>query len=178
MYGALHVNPRDDIADPYALMRAEALPSEPVVFEYSCGGKPRDIIGTGHAVLELFSDRAIGILRNEGFTGWTTYPVEVYGKKDERVEGYHGFAVTGRCGPIDNSLSRQIVVPPPVPEGQPVPGWQGLYFDSETWDGSDVFTQPSGGWIFVVECVKKALNRAKIKNLYFERLSEVVRTIL
>ena len=177
MYGALHVRPRDDIKEPYTLMKGEALPSEPIVFEYSCGGKPRDVIGTEFAVLELFSDRVIDILRNEGFTGWTTYPVEVYGKKGERIEGYHGFAVTGRCGPIDNSRSRQIVVPPPVPEGQPGPGWQGLYFEPDTWDGSDIFT-PQGGWVFVVGAVRKALKRAKVKNLYFKSLAEVVRLML
>lgn len=176
-YGALYVRPRTPIVDDLTLMKAEALPSEPVVFEYSGGGKPRDVIETEYPILELFSDRIVDVLQNKGFRGWTTYPVIIYGKKGELVEGYHGFAVTGRCGPIDNSLSRQIVVPPPVPQGQPGPGWQGLYFDPDSWDDSDIFT-PQGGWVFVVEAVRKALKRARVKNLYFRSLTEIVRLML
>ncbi len=175
MHGALHLCPRNDIADPFAFLRAETLPSVPVVLEYSSGGKPRDAIGTEVIGVVAYSGRVIQILRDGGVTGWATYPLDIHGKSGEKIEGYHGFAVTGRCGPIDNARSSLEPRPPRVPGGPNVQRWIGLYFAPETWDGSDIFMPEDWGCVFVVEPVKKALEKAKVKNFEFTRLTEFER---
>ena len=76
----------------------------------------------------------------------------------------------GRCGPIDNSRSE--IIQKRLPGGW-VPHWKGLYFDPATWDGSDIFQPEGTGYILVVESVKRALVRAKVKNLVFKRLDEI-----
>ncbi|RMG23878.1 MAG: hypothetical protein D6732_24330, partial [Methanobacteriota archaeon] len=175
--GALHVDPVEEIEDEFALVRGEILPEKPIRFRYHSGSKPYDLIGTTYAPLYLVSDCVIHVFEQEGFTGWLTYPVEVYGKKGERLEGYHGFAVSGRCGPIDNTLSRREWRPAP-PGGNPYLAWIGLYFDLSSWDGSDIFVPVSSGYIIVVERVKEALERVGITNVMFDRLTEIERLVL
>lgn len=57
------------------------------------------------------------------------------------------------------------------------PYWRGLYFDPDTWDGSDIF-MPGGrtGWVFVLDHVRDALEKAHVKNVAFQRLDEVERS--
>lgn len=163
--------------DHIAIARAEKLPTVPLVGRCLQGGSPRDVVATGYAALDLFSDRVIQVLRDGGFTGWTTYPVEIYGKNGVRIDGYHGFAVTGRCGPVDWSKGKKVRKPPPVPQGQGYDAWMGLYFDPYSWDGSDVF-MPEGGATcnIVVERVKLVLEKAKVTNIRFKPLTEFERS--
>jgi hypothetical protein len=96
-------------------------------------------------------------------------------KDGSELPGYHGLAVTGRCGPIDDSLSDEVVLPPPVPRGRARRALRGICFDSATWDGSDVFTPEGYTASFVVERVKTAVEAAGITNVEFARLSETNR---
>jgi hypothetical protein len=176
--GALQATPRQLIEDPFSLLRAEALPHEPLVCHRFLGSQPKDIVGMGYAILHLISDRMKGMLEEQAFTGWVTYPVEVYGKNGERIDGYNGLAITGRCGPIDDTRSVRVRRDPPVPGGEAYLAWVGLYFDPSTWDGSD-FVLPEGtGFIIVTARVKEAIERAKVSNVRLERLTEVERTAL
>jgi hypothetical protein len=132
---------------------------------------PADIIHTTFAAPVLVSDRVLGILKLGEFTGWDTYPVKVFGKEGVPMPGYSGLAVRGRCGPIDRGLSKKI---DKIYPGGVFPVWRGMYFDAATWDGSDVFMPAgNGGWIFVVEAVKRAFDKAKVKNVRFTPLDEV-----
>ena len=173
--GALHVHPRslDDIEDDVALYEGRVTLQAPLAFEFmkgASGSTPYDFVSTSLPPLKLVSERVVAVLRD--FTGWATYPVEVYGKKGELVAGYHGLAVTGRCGPIDDSRSRPAIRPPAVPHGQATRMWIGLYFDPVSWDGSDVFLPKGNGRTFITEDLKSALERAGITNVYFTALSE------
>jgi hypothetical protein len=38
-------------------------------------------------------------LEENQFTGWKIYPIKLFDKKENEVEGYHGLSVTGICGP-------------------------------------------------------------------------------
>lgn len=135
------------------------------------------MIGTAYVTLTLVSERFLAVLRQHNFAGWTTFPVRVVLSEDGReLGGYHGLAVTGRAGPIDDSLSEEVVIPPPVPEGRASPGLRGLCFPPESWDGSDIFTADNEAAIFVVEPVKAALEAAGVTNIDFQRLSEIERT--
>lgn len=172
---ALHVEIRNEIisGDEYALHNGTLRPNQTLIFDFmkgASGSTINDFIGTSTPPLTLISDRVVEVL--QPFKGWATYPVEVYGKKGELIPGYHGLAITGRCGPIDDSKSKAVWIPPPVPEGKPYRKWIGLFFDPATWDGSDVFLSSTGGGMLITDAVKTAMQRAKISNVKFTPLTE------
>jgi uncharacterized protein DUF1629 len=177
LHGALHVQSASEIDDT-ALIRGEITRTEPVVFKRYMGGKPRDLIGTTYGSLFLVSDRILEVLESNGFKGWKTYPVLVYGKQRELIAGCHGFQVIGRCGPLTLEHSTKVWKEPYVPEGEGHYSWRGLYFDPGTWDGNDLFIPEVGTDVLVVEPVKEALERAKVRNIEFTRLAEVETPIL
>ena len=172
--GALHVESRKD-HDEIALSLGKKRPRKPLVFTHHSGGKPRDVIGTTE-MLCLVSERVIKVLRENEFTGWTTYPVEIHGKGGSLVEGYHGFAVTGRCGPIDWCRGKKVRRPPRVPGGKPCNVWIGMYFDPDSWDGSDVFVPKDTLYTIVTEEVKSAVEGIKPTNVEFEPLTQFERS--
>lgn len=161
----------------FGLTRAEMTLPEPVPARWFMGSKkPGDIIWTTFSVSLMVSDRVVDLLRDVGFTGWRTYAVDLVGHDGAPIPGYHGLAIHGRCGPIDDSKSVQV--PKQFPGGM-FPVWTGMYFDPDTWDGSDLFMSEDGkGSKFVVEDVKRAFQKAKIRNVQFERLDEVERSML
>jgi hypothetical protein len=137
------------------------------------GATPSDFVFTTIAAPLVAADRVVEILRAESFTGWKPYEVNLVGKDEAKIPGYHGLAVSGRCGRIENERSVRFEKTMP---GGVFSYWRGLYFDPASWDGSDVFSvkgKPS--WIFVVHEVKRALERAKVNNLTFCALDKVER---
>jgi hypothetical protein len=176
--GAFRAHTLGNIPDPLALTRGEIVPSEPIRFHHDEGRRLYDLVGTTWALLKLVSDRVKSVLAENRFTGWTTYPVEIYDRRGEPVGGYNGFAVTGRCGPIDESLSSVLTLPPAVPAGEALPHRIGLRFQPEAWDGSDVFSPDGTAWAFVTEPVRDALVQAKATNLTLTRITEVEQLVL
>jgi len=130
----------------------------PIRFKHSCGTKKlRDILDT-EIVSWLISERLKNVLEENQITGWKTYPIQLFYKKMEPIEGYYGFSVVGRCGPVDFSKSEIIKHTRTVYEEhvwvegkgyQPVQlekpyiyAWEeykGWHIDLNTWDGSDFF---------------------------------------
>ena len=53
----------------------------------------------------------------------------------------------------------------------------GLYFAPESWDGSDTFRPEDRLYHLVTKRVKVALERANVRNIMFERLSEKERMV-
>ena len=134
------------------------------------GGRkiPSDVIFAGVEVIAIH-ERVRRLLLEHGFTGWKTYPVHVLGPEQEGYEDYHGLAITGRCGPLEYTRS--------IPFQKQMSGgvftyWRGEYFDEATWDGSDLFVPEGTAVILVVEEVKQAFVRAKVRNVRFTRLTE------
>ncbi|HVG64323.1 MAG TPA: hypothetical protein VNA24_37525 [Hyalangium sp.] len=166
--GDLGVETRDEV---FALTRAELHPAHPITVEWAMGSaKPGDVIWTTYAVPVIISESVVQLLRSHGFTGWSLYDVSVRDKQGQPILGYSGLAITGRCGKID--YARTVVVPRVYPAGI-FPIGKGLLFDPESWDGSDLFTPVGkGGFIFMVDEVKKVLERAKIRNVVFTPLEQ------
>ncbi len=131
-----------------------------------------DLIRGSSTEFRLLSPSAQGVLKDGGFSGWSTYPVEIdpNGIRGS-VEGYVGLAVTGRCGRIQKELARQELRVNPA--GRTVLRPVGMYFTPETWDGSDIFMSEDGnGFIFVTDRVRKALTTARLTNMDFTPMSE------
>ncbi|MBN1206978.1 MAG: hypothetical protein JXB05_18990 [Myxococcaceae bacterium] len=122
----------------------------------------------------IIADSVVQLLRSHGFTGWSLYEVSIQDKQGHLIPGYSGLAFTGRCGNID--WPQSIEVPRIFPAGI-FPVWKGLFFDPTSWDGSDFFMPAEFvGWTFVVEEVKKAFERAKIRNVDFTPLDQFERS--
>lgn len=156
-----------------ALVRGEVNPKTPIVMRYQMGGVSKDFIWTTNVGVMMVNRKVVDLLKANGFKGWDTYPVEVHGKNDETIKGYYGIAITGRCGPIDNSKSKTVMVN--YPAGK-FPMLRGMYFNPSPWDGSDLFmTSTPSLWLCVLEQVKKVFEKAKISNVMFESVTEIDR---
>ena len=163
------------VPDARAATRADLRPGR-VQVHWAMGRRtPGDLIRTTSGAPLLVSDRVVELLKAGGYSGWSTYPVEVFGKDRLRIPGYHGLAVHGRCGAIEDD--RSVKVDRQFPAGV-FPMWKGLYFAPATWDGSDVFMPRGSDWIFVVAPVKQSLESAKVSNLECQRLVDVERMLL
>jgi hypothetical protein len=172
---ALRLRSRTLLREPLRVALAEDRPSEPIEFLRAEGDRADDFVGTPNASIRLVSERFIAVLRGHRFTGWTTFLIRA--RLDERhaLEGYAGLAVTGRCGPIDDALSEEIMISPRGPSGRPMPGLRGICWQPDTWDGSDIFAPEGSARICVVEDVKVALEHAGVTNVEFRQLSDVER---
>jgi hypothetical protein len=159
--------------DVFGLTRAEMHPSLPVPVTWAMGrSEPVEVIRTTFVAPIIISDSVVQILRSHGFTGWSLYDVHVQGKQGQSIPGYSGLAFPGRCGPID--FSRSVKVPRIRRSGVIRPLHIGMLFDPASWDGSDLFV-PAGknSWKLVVQEVKEAFEKAKVRNIEFTPLDKV-----
>ncbi len=144
----------------------------PFRLTYLKGGQEVDFVWSDYPPIVVMSQRLIDLFTEHRFTGWATYPVEVYNKKDTRLPGYHGFAVTGRAGGQDCRRGSVINKPPIVSNGSPFQVLRGFYFEEDIWDGSDFCVTSGSLPIIVTKRVVKVLTEAKIRNVEFTNLLE------
>ena len=142
-------------------------PKEPVVVRRTEGHELADIVYTDGAPI-LVSSRLVAALRSTGLTGWSTYPTHLLGVADPMSAGYLGLAIIGRCGRADYSRSEIV-------HRDDVPGRfrRRLYFDPESWDGSDFFLPEGTLNIVLTERARQLLEQTGIKNYSCERLIDV-----
>ena len=146
-------------------------PSEPVVFRGYMGSLVADILWTGLPPLLCVSERVVTILKENKFTGWSTYPVEVYDRKGNRLTGFYGFAITSYAGKRDLTRSTKIKKSPYVPGGSIPELYKGFYFNKTEWDGSDIFrVHPSTK--IVKRVVKNVFIKERIRNVKFIALPD------
>ncbi|MFN8149665.1 MAG: hypothetical protein U0R24_00875 [Solirubrobacterales bacterium] len=175
---ALRLSSRELLHNDLALLRGEVQPSEPIEFVRDEGSDARDWVGTTYATLQLVSPKFLRLLDEHGFTGWTTFPVELALDISQALEGYRGLAITGRCGRIEEEMSERITLPPPVPQGHSRPGLRGLCFEPDSWDGSDLFMPEDSAWVLATEQVIGALKYAGIVGVVYRRRSEIELPVL
>ncbi len=166
----LGVMPDEDV-DLRGLLRGSWVPREPIPFRPNVGSVPSDLIMGGAIETWLISAKFRSVLEAGGFTGWSTYPVAPRGRRGVSLDGYSGLSITGRAG-LPRWEQSQPFVTQYVPNGPPVPCVRGIYFDADTWDGSDMFLLGDYGYRIVTANVRNALVAAKIRNVRFGRLSE------
>ena len=136
----------------------------PYILQHNYGKNLYDIVSTGYAGLYLFSDKVINVLINNKITGWKTYPCILLDKNNKEVKGYSIFSVMGKCGSID--LSKSATLEKIIVEGgKPTKMLKGLYFDINTWDGSDVFSPEGTMFTFITRKVRNILLKENIPNI-------------
>ena len=133
---------------------------------------PQDFIWTTSGLAVVVSEACTQVLRAQDATGWDTYDVELMGRDGERISGYKGLVVRGRCGPLQDH--RRIPVIKKYPGGM-FPAYRGDFFDEDTWDGSDVFVASGTAVMFVTEKVQKALRRERMTGVQLDRSDLVER---
>jgi hypothetical protein len=169
--GALTLDPSDSDVPCEALALGTIVPDDPVPFRVQERRLLGDFAPTSWAGLFTVSPKVQRALTRGGFSGWSTFPICVEGPMAESLAGYAGLAVTGRSGPIDDSLSARILRP--GPSGRPAPHRLGLYPEPDSWDGSDIFTPTDSSVVCVVELVRNALVEADVTGAVLDRMSDV-----
>ncbi len=144
----------------------------PVIFKQNSGMNLLDILDTGYANLFLISEKLKSVLNEKKLTGWKTYPIKLYDKKGLEIVGYHGFSVIGHCGPIICEKS-EIIEKRLIPTGPLVKFYKGIFFNLESWDGSDFFSPEGTVRILVNENVTNALREYNITNTKVKNLKDI-----
>ena len=158
-----------------SLTRCESTSSVPIgAFWFFGGRQPGDVIWTGYGVAVILHDRVVEVLRQSRFSGWTVLPCALRGKEGQAISGYSFLQVSGKSGPIDDSLAEVVEKEYPARRVQEL---RGLYFQPDTWDGSDFFIPKDTAIIMVTKSVRDALKHARVRNVLFTSLSEMQRSL-
>ncbi len=163
-----------DLAEP-EISRGEKGISKIVPVKHSMGGKTLyDFVWTTNAFPIIVSEHVIELFRPKSVTGWQTYDVEIYSKKNELIEmKYFGLVITGRCGNRDYSANSIVMDKIGI---KTKPHSKGFYFKDNFWDGSDLFMcnpDENGKTNMFRFCTKKVVDLFKkenIKNVLFEKV--------
>ena len=155
-----------------AVFRGDPWTKPPLKLTHLKGGQPADFVWTDYPPITVISQRMVDLFSEHRFTGWTTYPVEIYDKKGSRLSNYHGLAITGRAGGEDYRRGSVIDKPPIVPNGAPFQVLRGFYFENDYWDGSDFCITSGYLPIIVTKRVVKVLTEIKVGNIEFTNLLE------
>lgn len=144
----------------------------PVEFKQEYGKELKDVLDTGWVSLFLVSDRFVEILKAEKISGWKTFPVKVYDKNGSLVNGYEGFSVNGRSGPVNFSEAR-IIEKQLAINAAPLKFYRGFHIEMDEWDKSDIFLAKDNFTIVVLEKVKDLIEKNKLTNIRFTNLEDI-----
>jgi len=133
----------------------------PIVFHQEEGKRMRDVLDMRSVGFFVISDRMKDVLEENGFTGWNTYPIQLYDKKKNLISGYSGFTVTGKGGRVYYPLNEAW---------NPVLGW-----NPASWEGSDFFHFENTRHIIITERVMKVLKKHKIDAIDMEPLEDRIK---
>jgi hypothetical protein len=174
----LKEDPSDDISVYDRLIKGkyEGI-AFPVNFKQEYGRNLADIIDTGWAGFYLISDRLKDILEKNHLTGWKTFPIKLYDKKEKEISGYYGFSVTGMCGNLTFKDS-DIIEKKLIPSGPLCRFYKGVHINLDEWDNCDFFTPVNSSRTIVTRGAAEILKKNKISNLNLQNLTEIETTIV
>ena len=143
----------------------------PIVFRQSktFGSKIHEINPSDGVCYPIVSDRVISILEDNGITGWKTYPIILYDKHGNRLDGYNGFYV-------DVMKGMGLDFEPPQDRcDKTTEDWKWIvtkrgWLDITNWDGRD-FTRAERATI-VTERVVNLFKKEKVTGISFIKYSK------
>lgn len=144
----------------------------PIKYRVRYGKDYTDILDTGTAMVYLISDTIKETFSVANLTGWTTFPVEILDKADNKIVGYHGLSITGRSGEIDYTKSG-VIEKKLVPQGPISKYYKGLFPDMTHWDGSDLFLAKGYYGIIMTAEAASIVRKRKFSNVKIQPLSEI-----
>jgi len=160
-----------------ALLAGELRPDAPVLFTLVSGKLWTDFLSSSTVISNLISFRLVEMLERERVTGWATYRTNVFSRAGALLSAdYGGLAVTGRSGPVDDSLSAEVDRLAPKAGGARRV-LVGLRFQPGSWDGSDIFLAGGRGFIFVTQRVRELFERERVTNARFKRAEDIERRL-
>lgn len=145
--------------------------SLPLIFRHESGSKFCDLMDMG-GLIYLISERTRSLFVSSGLSGWKTFAVKVYDKSGNLVDGYHGFSVTGKCGPISYDMTR-YVDKQHVPNGPITRYFKGILIGIDQWDGSNFFLPQDNTGIIVTQKVADIVNKNKLTNIDLINLKDI-----
>lgn len=160
-----------DVDGQGSLGLGEINPPGELRFEHAGGWHFTDVLNATSGQLMLLSARMCEAMMP--FSGWRPLPAVIVSTDGTERRDYAVLCVEGRSGPIDDALSERVRLPPPVPGTPGGPGLRGLYFQPDTWDGSDVFAPEGTTLTFMTQDVGGAIERLKPTNALIQQLSEI-----
>ena len=135
----------------------------PIVFRQNkeeTGKRMRDFLDTRCPSFYLISERTINLLKDNKITGWRTYPIELYDKKGNQINGYSGFSVVGSGGSLGNLEQRRK------------DSISHMQFFINQWDGSDFFSFEDTLFIITTQNVKDLFKKNKIDAVEFSPITD------
>jgi hypothetical protein len=151
--------------------RGDVILSEPLPLHQAMGWRLYDVLW--NSLLPVLHDRVVEVLEGAHLTGWGKYPVCVTDRAGKVLQDYRwGLSVLGRCGPTYLDKHHSRIVYEDMPGGL-APNYVGLHVPLAEWDGSDVFRDPSKGYILMSERAAAALKAAKVTNIELKPIEEV-----
>lgn len=118
--GEILVEPLREYDDQTLMLGGHQI-NEPFFVKASEGRKLYDVVHFQDPFNFAVSQRMFKLLKDGGITGWNGYEVVIEGRKEK----YFGIQVLGKCGKLNRPEEPGFV--------------RGYIFESETWDGSDIF---------------------------------------
>ena len=148
------------------------------IYNFRIMGKLYDYYLNGES--SVISEKFLNILKKNGFTGYeisgtTPYHGNVTMEGDPIKEKYYLFKVTGRCGLVCDMNGEPLPHCKKCGRRFPFTGLvtTGVSFDTDSYDGSDLFAFENMSNIPIVsEGVKNVLSKSKLSNLRFEPINE------
>ncbi|MEP0005897.1 MAG: hypothetical protein ABJ387_00495 [Balneola sp.] len=147
-----------EVIEPYNdvdLFKCSISLASPLPVKKSQGYYENDVIRLQDPFNFLISNRLKTLLLSSCISGWRTYDVVIGGKLSEN---YSGFCIKGRCGSRLRPKEKGFI--------------NGIQFEIDTWDRSDIFIPNDSLTIFCTKKVKQVFAELKLKNIVFQRIED------
>lgn len=163
--------PRKSGSDHVTFFKGEALLPAPVYFRKHLGAVLYDHVSGGDPYLQLYHQRFFNELLLLGYTGFMAVPAILQARTT--TTDHACLVVTGRAGEEDVRKGEIIDLGPIVPGGPSKIVKRGIFFDEDTWDGSDFFLLKDKTFVIVTERVKEVIERLQLTNVKVVPVEEV-----
>ena len=142
----------------------------PVTFKQEDGKKLNDILDTGYAGFYLISEKMKIIIEENELTGWKIFPIKLYDKKGNKINGYHGFSITGNSSSINYKKS-EINEKKLTPNGPICKFYKGIFIDK--WDGTDFFTPEGTYQTLISRKAAQVIKKNKLTNICLRNFTDI-----
>lgn len=165
----------DQINNPWLLIRSE-IDLDKLTIEHLEGGQePGSLFWNQVNDPFCIHNDLLDILRKNEISGWSAIPVTIESKNGIKNSSFSALKIHGRANAIDYLESDVVFVQ--TPRGRSA-SFKGLYFEPESWDGSDLFMSRSDNYgkstafVYASKKLVEIFKKAKVKNIKFTNFND------